>query len=170
MDDKDIAVIGSFENIEEVRAAATTLREAGFQNATVYSPVHSPEIREEPGGPEAHLGWFALAGAMFGGMVGLSLTIGASTQWPIMTGGQPIVSLPPFFVVSFELTILFGVIGTFLGMLWGFRQSKINPKFYDSRFAVDRFGLCVDSNSERVALARHLLSVAGAKEVRDEKY
>lgn len=87
----------------------------------------------------------------------------------MITGGQPIISLPPFFVISFELAILFGVITTVMGMLWGFSRNRINPKIYHPRFSADRFGLHVVCDEDQIVSVKNLLSTAGAEEVRDEK-
>jgi hypothetical protein len=73
-------------------------------------------------------------------------------------------------VISFELTILFGVLGTVLGMFWSILRGKGEPESYCSRFSADRFGLEVNCSQDRVAFARDLLSKAGAEEVGNEKY
>ena len=168
MNDK-VAVIGIYDTVEAVRAAVTALREAGFKDAVLYSPLNSDELQVEPGPVDSSIGFLAFGGAAAGAAAGLLLTIGTSIQWPLMTGGQPIISLPPFFVISFELTILFGVLATMLGLFWGIHRSKSNPKFYDSRFSVGRFGVYVACEQDRVDVVRRLLSTAGAEEVRDEK-
>jgi hypothetical protein len=38
-------------------------------------------------------------------------------SWPLIVGGKPIVSIPPFIIIAFALTILFGSLSTFLGFL-----------------------------------------------------
>ena len=163
------ALIGSFETAEGALAAVRALRQAGFTDAVLYSPVNSHELQVERGPADSSIGFLAFGGAAAGAALGLLLTIHTSTQWPLITGGQPIVSLPPFLVISFELTILFGVLATLLGLFWGIHRSKLDSKFYDSRFSVDRFGVYVPCGQDRAEIARGLLSAAGAEEVRDER-
>jgi len=163
------ALVGSFETAESALGAVSALRQAGFTDAVLYSPVNSNGFQDEQGQTDTRLGLFAFGGAAAGAALGLLLTIHTSTQWPLMTGGQPIVSLPPFFVISFELTILFGVLATLLGLFWRIHRGKLDPKFYDSRFSVDRFGVYVPCEQDRAEIARRLLSTAGAEEVRDER-
>ncbi|MPZ77379.1 MAG: DUF3341 domain-containing protein [Deltaproteobacteria bacterium] len=170
MNDKGIAVIGTFDAVEGVRSAVTALHQSGFKDTTIYSPLNSHEIETELEPVESPIGFLAFGGAAAGAGIGLLLTIGTSIQWPLMTGGQPIISLPPFFVISFELTILFGVLATLLGMFWQIHRSKSDPKFYDSRFSVDRFGVHVVCDEDRVVVVKNLLSTAGAEEVRDERF
>lgn len=168
MNDK-VGLIGTFETVEGFRGAAAALQQGGFNDAVIYSPINSSEVELERVPAETSIGFVALAGAAAGAAAGLFLTIHTSTQWPLMTGGQPIVSLPPFFVISFELTILFGVLATMLGLIWRIHRSKMEPKFYNRRFSVDRFGVYIACERDRAELARRLLSSAGAQEIRDEK-
>lgn len=69
--------------------------------------------------PQARSGvrLFALVGAGMGTMTGFALTILTTLSWPLIVGGKPIVSLPPFLIIAFALTILFGSLSTFLGFL-----------------------------------------------------
>lgn len=168
MSDSLKTVLASFENIEAVNFALTGLRQAGIQHTTVYSPVWNDELQKGLTKREGPLGFVALGGALTGIAVGLSWTIGTATQHPMITGGQPIVSLPPFFVISFELAILFGVIATVLGMFWGIARNRMNPKIYDEHFSADRFGLQVVCDDSQSASVKNLMSRAGATEVRDE--
>lgn len=169
MSDKKVAVIGSFDSVARVRSAISALVQGGFKDTTVYSPVNSHELQVDIEGVESPIGLIAFGGAIAGAALGLLLTIGTSLQHPMITGGQPIVSLPPFFVISFELTILFGVIATVVGLLWGIRRGQGNPEFYNSRFSGDRLGVLVLCGPDRIAVVKNLLSSAGAEEVRDEK-
>jgi hypothetical protein len=65
----------------------------------------------------SRLKFFTLIGAVAGLISGFALTIGTALDWPLITGGKPIVSLPPYIIIAFELTILFGGVLTFVGFL-----------------------------------------------------
>lgn len=169
MNDKRSALLATFESVGAVNAAVSRLRQAGLQQITIYSPVHIDELQGDIAMGESRIGFLALGGAIIGAAAGLFLTTGTSVQWPLITGGQPIISLPPFLVISFELTILFGVLAIVLGMLWGMTRNRINPKIYHSRFSADRFGLQVVCAEDQIASVKNILSAAGAEEVRDEK-
>lgn len=168
-DPKGAALIAIYQTMEAVQAAVTELRQGGFKALVIYSPLECDRLQVETGLADTSIGLFALGGATVGAATGLLLTMGTSMQWPLMTGGQPIVSLPPFFVICFELTILFGVLATVLGMFWRFRRSRSDPKAYDPRFSVDRFGVYVTCEPDRIDVVRRLLSAAGAEEVRVAK-
>src|SRR5919106_2931910 len=152
MNDKRIVVIGCFQSVDGVLAAARELRRAGFTDAVLYSPVNSDELQFEPAAADSSIGLLALGGAAGGAALGLILTIRTSTECPLITGGQPIISLPPFLVISFELTILLGGLATVLGMFWGIHRSKSDPRLYDPRFSVDRFGVHVVCEENRIGI------------------
>jgi molybdopterin-containing oxidoreductase family membrane subunit len=109
---------------------------------------------------------FTLIGCLLGGTTGLVLTIATSLHYPLITGGKPIVSIPPFLIIVFELTILFGGLMTLGGMLLNARlpRAHIVPA-YDPRFSEDRFGLWVRCESQDFDVVTRLLETAGAEEV-----
>jgi hypothetical protein len=57
-----------------------------------------------------------------------------------MVGGKPIVSIPAFVIIAFELTILFGALATLTGflILAGLPSPKgiAEPQEYGNRFAI----------------------------------
>jgi hypothetical protein len=99
-------------------------------------------------------------------LAGFGLCIGMSRAWPLVTGGKPIVSLPPFVIVAFELSVLIGaavnLAGLTLGAAQGRKRRGVPP---DIRFAVDRIGVFVPGASAFEAWA-NLLTQLGAEEVR----
>jgi molybdopterin-containing oxidoreductase family membrane subunit len=111
--------------------------------------------------------FFTLVGALTGTATGFFLTIWTSLKWELVTGGKAPVSIPPFVIIGFELTILFGGLATLLALLVFGRLPKLRPSpSYDPRFTLDRFGVSVGCPSERAQAVSALLSAAGAEEVR----
>jgi hypothetical protein len=109
---------------------------------------------------------FTLFGCLLGAAIGLALTIFASKYYPLITGGKPIVSIPPFLIIVFELTILFGGLLTLGGMLLNSRLPglHIGPG-YDPRFLEDRFGLWVPCGEKEFDSVSEMLRDSGAEEV-----
>jgi len=81
------------------------------------TPFAVPEVQEILPQPRSKVRLFALIGAGAGTVTGFAFTILTSLSWPLIVGGKPIVSLPPFLIIAFALTILFGSLSTFLGFL-----------------------------------------------------
>jgi hypothetical protein len=83
----------------------------------VITPFGVPEVEEILPGARSKVRFFALLGAAGGTVTGFAFTILTSLSWPLIVGGKPIVSLPPFLIIAFALTILFGALSTFAGFL-----------------------------------------------------
>ena len=91
-----------------------------------------------------------------------------SYDWPLVLGGKPIGSVPPYVVIMFEMTILFGALSTILGIAFNalFAARRLGTVAYDPRFTNDKFGIFVPSEPARAGQVETLLRGAGAEEVR----
>jgi len=83
----------------------------------VITPFGVPEVEEILPGKRSKVRFFALVGAASGTVTGFAFTILTTLSWPLIVGGKPIVSIPPFLIIAFALTILFGALSTFAGFL-----------------------------------------------------
>lgn len=162
-------VLGVFAHVDTTVRALETLHARGYPDVTVYTPVPVHEIEDvlERGRPVSKVRLFTLVGALTGTASGFLLTIWSAMKWGLITGGKPVASIPPFVVIAFELTILFGGLATVLGMLILGRLPRLTPSpTYDPRFSNDRFGVAVHCPPGRGGAVREILSAAGAEEVR----
>lgn len=162
-------VLGVFAHVDTTLTAIRTLRARGFGELTVYTPVPVEEIEEEVERvrPLSRVRLFSLAGALAGFGTAVFLTIWSSLKWELVTGGKHPVSIPPFVVIMFELTILFTGLATLLAILVLGRLPRLRPSpTYDPRFSVDRFGVAVACPAAQAETVGALLREAGAEEVR----
>ncbi|MGB8929673.1 MAG: quinol:electron acceptor oxidoreductase subunit ActD [Anaeromyxobacteraceae bacterium] len=108
-----------FESRDEFLERLRALVAAGTPAAAirVRTPFEVPEVDEILAHPPDRLRLFALLGGLAGFGGGLGLTIYSVAVWPIVVGGKPIVSLPPFLLIGYLLTILLGSLGAFAGFL-----------------------------------------------------
>jgi Protein of unknown function (DUF3341) len=162
-------VLGVFAHVDTTLDAIRKLRAKGFSELTVYTPVPVEEIEEEIEKirPLSNVRLFTLIGALTGTATGFFLTIWSSLKWELVTGGKAPVSYPPFVIIAFELTILFGGLATLVALLLLGKLPKTKPSAtYDPRFSVDRFGVAVACPPETADQVRLLLTGAGAEEVR----
>jgi hypothetical protein len=83
----------------------------------IQMPYEVPEVDELLGHRPGGVRYFALAGAVAGFGSGLGLTVYSVVSFPIIVGGKPLISLPPFLLIGYLLTILFGSLGAFAGFL-----------------------------------------------------
>ena len=162
-------VVGVFAHVDSTVQAIRELRARGFGDFTVYSPLPVEEIEEEVERPRSlsRVRLFTLIGGLTGTASGFALTIWSVLKWNLVTGGKPIVSIPPFIVIAFELTILLGGLATLLALLVLGRIPRYRPSpGYDPRFTVDRFGVAVACSSDKAEAVGQLLRAAGAEEIR----
>lgn len=108
-----------FDNREEFLERLRELVDGGTdpRSIRVRMPYQVPEAGKVLGERPDRLRFFALFGGVAGFGSGLALTIYSVTSWPIIVGGKPIISLPPFLLIGYLLTILFGSLGAFAGFL-----------------------------------------------------
>ena len=162
-------VLGVFAHVDTTLEAIRELRAKGFSDLTVYTPVPIEEIEEEmeKGRPLSKVRLFSVTGGLTGTATAFFLTIWSSLKWELVTGGKDPVSIPPFIIIVFELTILLCGLSTLLAIFVLGRLPKVKPSpTYDPRFTVDRFGVAVACAPDRADAVRSLLTAAGAEEVR----
>lgn len=159
-------LVGSFRHLDSLLQAIDWLRQAGFRDLQALSPVPHHAIDEALHKPPSPVRVFTLIGCLLGATTGFALTIATSLHYPLITGGKPIVSIPPFLIIVFELTILFGGLLTLGGMLLNARLPRVQiVPAYDPRFSEDRFGLWVRCEASDFDTVTRLLESAEAEEV-----
>ncbi len=165
-------IVGIFGHVDTTVDAIERLRARGFRDLTVYTPVPIHEIIDavERDRPLSRVRLFTLGGALTGAALGFFLTIWSALKWGLVTGGKPIVSIPPFVVIAFEMTILLGGLSTLLAVLLLGGLPKLSPSpAYDPRFTRDKFGVavrCAPGALASVREIREILKTASAEEVR----
>ena len=103
---------------------------------------------------------------MTGFLTATFLTGLTSLAYPLVTQGKPILSWPAYFVIMFEMTILFTGLFGFLGVLHHARKPGRLPAQYRTDFSVDRYGVYVPAaaGAEQSGV-ESLVRDAGAVEV-----
>ena len=100
----------------------------------VKMPYYLPEAEEIIDRKPGLLRFFALFGALGGFVGGLGFTIFTVIDWPLITGGKPVVSLPPFLIIAYLMTILFGSLCTFAGFLLLSRLPSVDAILGEEEF------------------------------------
>jgi ActD protein len=161
-------VLGVFAFLDATVDAIKKLRAGGVTDFTVYSPIPRHEIEDALGQSVSPVRAFTLIGGIAGCAIGAWLTLWMSYDWPIVVGGKPVGSIPPYVIIMFEMTILFGALSTILGILFNalFAARRAGTIQYDARFSNDRFGIFVPAGADKAAKVEALLRDAGAEEVR----
>ena len=161
-------IMGIFKYEDELIDAARQLKDSGFEDVTYLTPVPLEPLLETVHGPrKSQVRRFSLTGAIIGAVSGFALAAGTALVFITPTGGRPIITFPPFLVITYEMTILLGVLFTLLGFHVVSGLPAWRDKPYDERFNVDRFGVLVPCSGERRGAAREIIEGAGAEQVKD---
>jgi Protein of unknown function (DUF3341) len=164
------SAIGLFGDPHGALSAAARLKEAGFAAPAVISPIPLEGAEEILGAKKSVIKRFTFFGAILGGLSGFSLAAGTAVLYLHPTGGRPIIPFPPFLIITYEVTILFGILATVIGFLVSARLPAIRDRAYAPEAAVDRFAVAVTcDDDERAGRAAAILREAGAEEVRSEE-
>ena len=162
-------VLGIFSYLDSTIDTIKKLKKEGYGNMRVFSPVPNHEIEEELREKESPVRFFTLTGGTLGAICGLGFTIFTSEAWPIMVSAKPIVSIPPYMIIVFELTVLLGALSTLVGLLINSRLRRNAPRaMYDPRFSEDKFGILVACSRENVRKVEEILKSSGAEEIKFE--
>jgi Protein of unknown function (DUF3341) len=172
-------IVGVFAHVDSTVRAVEELKAKGYHDVDVYSPAPLHEIEEvlERDRPVSRVRLFTLLGGLTGIVSAFLLTIWTTLEWGLVTGGKYLQldpgggiagsSLPPFFIIAFEMMVLFGGVATLIGLVALARLPRLRPSpGFDPRFTNDRFGVTVNCPPERAASVRQILGAAGAEEVR----
>src|SRR5579883_3505687 len=147
------AVVGEFDGPDALVSAARAAREKGYRRVEAYSPYPIKEL------DDVLPMWNFLPAVVLGaGLLGAGVAYWmqwfiATIVYPLNVGGRPLNSWPSFFVIMFELTVLFASCAAFFGMLFfaGF-PAPYHPLFRIEDFkraSDDGFFLSIETTDPR---------------------
>ena len=159
-------LVSVFDFPDDAATAIKKLRGRGFEELESYSPAPFEQIDEAMDDRPSKVRVFTLVGGLTGVVTGFLMQIWMSLEWPLKIGGKAYTSIPPYVIIGFELTILFGGILTLLGLLF---VGRLYPRrldaAYSARFSAEEFGVVVKVGERDVGEVDSLLRSLSAKEV-----
>ena len=151
-------LLASYDYLDSAVDAIEGLRKAGFKSLRAYAPYPEHHIEAALGYGQSPVRVFTLVGGLTGAATGFALTTWTSMDWPLVVGGKPIVSIPAYVIIAFEMTVLFGALATVIGLFILSRLPDFRPPVvYDPEFSNGRYGVYVEAPAERLAEARKIL-------------
>ena len=139
-----------------------------MRDLVVYSAAPNHEIEEALDHRVSPVRLFTLIGGLTGCAAGFGMTLWMSYDWPVLVGGKPIGSIPPYVVIAFELTILMGSLITVAAVaLFSILMGRRGVP-YDPRFSDDTIGIFVPATQDLARQVEQMMRSAGAVEVRHE--
>jgi len=160
-------VLGIFDDFESFIQALKELKEMGIDNISTFTPVPYHEVDEVLGEKQSPIRFLTLAGGLIGFAAGAWLTVYCTQAYPLIVGGKPLISVPPYLIIAFELTILLSTLLTAIGyfLISPISRSKLSAS-YDPSFSEDKFGISIDSTETGSEQLKKVLETNGAAEIR----
>ena len=150
----------TYEYLDDFCNVMKELRESGQKELSTHSPCPRHEIEHVLADPPSRVPFFTLISGLIGAATAYIMAGWMNLDWVLPVSGKTILSIPPFTVIAFELTVLLGAYGTMIGVvLSSLKDIKARsfPKSQEyinyPRFTRDRFGLivrCVEADASKV--------------------
>ena len=164
-----MGLLASFDYVDSAVNAIGELRAAGLKKITAYMPYPEHHIEEALGYDQSPVRVWTLAGGLLGAAGGFAFTSFTSMDWPLVTGGKPILSIPAYVIISFEMMVLFGALSTVIGLFINSRLPYVKPMVvYDPDFSAGKFGVYVTVALESLDQARGILTGQDPSELRED--
>jgi hypothetical protein len=161
-------ILASYEYLDSTVDAIENLRKAGFKNVKAYAPYPEHHIEHALGYDQSPVRVFTLVGALSGTAAGFGFTSWTSVDWPLVVGGKPMISIPAFVPIAFEMTVLFGALATVIGLFILSKIPNVKPAVvYDPEFTAGRYGVYVEAEGARLEEARKIMNAEEPVEMRE---
>lgn len=162
------SVLGLFTDENRAADALDALRAEGYgmSEYEILTGTPYPEGTFGEAEPAHKLFRWPLVGAACGFIVGLVLTTGTQLAYPLVTGGKPILSIPPMAIIMYEGTMLGAIIFTVIGIIFESRLPRLFMGAYDTRITEGYIGVSVTTEQDRVGRAEEVLRRIGAEDIK----
>ncbi|MCY3940073.1 MAG: DUF3341 domain-containing protein [Gammaproteobacteria bacterium] len=162
-----MTLLASFAHEDAALDAARALRENGVDGVDLYSPIPLHGADEALGLGKSMVRVFTLLGGILGAIGGFTLCVWTATRFILPTAGRPVITLPPYLLITYESTILLGTLMTLLGFFVVARLPAWRDRTYRASSNVDRFVISVAGPG--ASDAEEILRAAGAESIEREE-
>src|SRR5262245_9417852 len=154
------AIYGLYSAGGDAQRAVNGLRQAGLgdDQITVISVAPMEDFEFSHIGSKTPQWYAACAGGLIGLLFSTWLTRFTELDWPLNTGGMPVVAWWPNLIVMFEVTMLGAIVANIGTLLIGGGLLRRRPALYDPEVSNGKILVGVENPSEanRTALERAL--------------
>ena len=162
------SVVGLFTDENVAADALDALKTEGYETNEyeILTGTPYPEGTFGEAEPVHKQNRWPLIGAISGFIIGVVLTTGTQLAYPLVTGGKPILGIPPMLIITYEGTMLGAIIFTVIGIVLESRLPRIFMGAYDTRITEGLIGVVVMCDEGRADEAEQVLQKAGALEIK----
>jgi hypothetical protein len=133
-------LVAEFPNPEPMLAATKTLRDEGWQ-VELYTPFPVKGMKEALGFAGRTVPHAFVIGGILGAVGGFLMQVYPNVVYPLDIGGRPMVAVPAFMMITFELLVLCSVL---IGIGTMFARNRL-PRLHYPLFDAKRFHLASDN-------------------------
>jgi hypothetical protein len=162
-----ITLLALYSDIDPAADGIEKLREMGVSDdeITVISGVPITESILGRPHPGTNVPLLALGGAIAGFLFGAFLNYGTPMLYSVRVGGQPLLPIPPGMILLFEMTMLFMLLATFLGVFLDSYFPNYRPLHYVPEISDGKIGVFFRAPQAEQENFRDALNQLGAESV-----
>jgi Protein of unknown function (DUF3341) len=140
-------VYGLYPDGHAAQRAVNGLRSAGVKDddITIITGAPMEDFEFSHIGAKSYMWYIACLGGLIGFAVSTGLAYLTETDWPLPTGGMPIVSWWPNLIIMFEMTMLGAILATVITLIITARLGRRRPAFYDPAISDGKILVGVES-------------------------
>jgi Protein of unknown function (DUF3341) len=157
--------LGTFKDVETATRAVDSLVKAGFaeESITSLTSVPYPDGVIVKTGQRTWFRWVSAGGGVLGACAGFALAAGTAYLYPVQTGDKPIIAFYPAGIITYEVTMLFAMLGAIGGMFLEMKLPPWKEQVYDPAIGEGAIGISVStSSSDQGNRAGKIMRDAGA--------
>jgi mono/diheme cytochrome c family protein len=169
-DKKLFGIAALFETPDSIINAAKKIKEAGYKNYDINTPYPIHGMDDAVAAKSSKLGYVTLffgfsAAAFILSFMWWTLAI----DYPLIVGGKPYFPLPAFIPITFEFTVLLGVLSTVFGMIavafnLPFNSHPLHDSEYMRKVTSDKYGAVIEADDPQFnenKVKEYLKSIGG---------
>ena len=149
-------IAAEFESARDLYHAAEKIRDSGYSKWDVFSPFPIHGMDEAMGLKKSILGKVVFFGGLTGFLLAVTMEFGTSSfLYPLIVAGKPtnLYTVPAFFPVMFELTILLSAFTAVFGMLIMNGLPRLNHQLFNwdrfKKVTEDKFFVAIESDDPK---------------------
>ena len=146
-------MMAEFDRPERLIEAMRQVRDARYRAVDAYSPFPIEELTELLALRDSRVPILTAVGGILGAATGFGLQVYTNLAFPIDIGNRPLIAVPGFMLITFELGVLGAVLLTIFGMLVLNRLPRLHHPVFDIETfglaSMDKFFLIIFSTDRR---------------------
>jgi hypothetical protein len=146
-------LMAEFDRADRLLDAVKRARAARYRRVDAYSPFPIEGLGEAIGFRDSRVPILTLIGGIGGAALGFGLQVYTNLAFPIDIGNRPLIAVPAFMLITFELAVLGAVLLSIGGMFALNHLPRLNHPVFDvpsfHLASSDKFFLVIFSSDQK---------------------